>query len=453
MKPQMSSLPSRPRTARPIAPGSRVGDRVRQLRVAAGMTQTDVAGTRFSKEYISQIERGKTRPTRETVEWLAQRLGVNADFLQSGVSTDERTRIETRLARAEALSESLEQLEAIEAVDDIKTAVLASGSPELELRMLAVEAWARQSVGQVREAIELLTRARSITEAPQFSDVDRADVLFRFGVCRYKLSSIATSVALLDEALQLADHSGLPCDLLRSKILDWRSRCRRRPRDYEAAREDVERALELAEGLADPRAVAHVYFQASLIAEREGQWVSARQYAERAKALYEEVDDQLDVGRMLNNLGGLNFLLGKPDDALKYLQDAVKVLIDVGGRSDEVANAVSSLAHVQLDQGDLQAAEEQARQALSLLSDHEDRHGEIGNAQLLLGRSLLEQGRLEESATSLAAAEATFDKFESTSHRAAVWIAKGDLAARRDDDAEAARLYRRAAETLQDFRF
>jgi tetratricopeptide (TPR) repeat protein len=199
--------------------------------------------------------------------------------------------------------------------------------------------------------------------------------------------------------------------------------------------------------------IAHVFFQASLIAEREGQWVSARQYAERAKALYEEVDDQLDVGRMLNNLGGLNFLLGKPDDALKYLQDAVKVLIDVGGRSDEVANAVSSLAHVQLDQGDLQAAEEQARQALSLLSDHEDRHGEIGNAQLLLGRSLLEQGRLEESATSLAAAEATFDKFESTSHRAAVWIAKGDLAARRDDDAEAARLYRRAAETLQDFRF
>ena len=335
----MSTLDRRPSTARPIAPGSRLGDRLRQLRVAAGLTQTDVAGTRFSKEYISQIERGKTRPTREAVEWLAQRLGVNADFLQSGVSTDERTRIETRLARAEALSEAAEQLESIEHVEDIRTAVLASGSPELELRMLAVEAWARQSVGQVREAIDLLVRARSIAEAPQFSDVERADVLFRLGVCRYKLSSIATSVALLDEALQLADRSGLPCDLLRSRILDWRSRCRRRQRDYEAAREDVERALELAEGLDDPRMVADVFFQASLIAEREGQWVSARRYAERAKTLYEEVDDRLDVGRMLNNLGAFNFLLGKPDDALTYLQDAVKVLIDVGGRSDEVANA------------------------------------------------------------------------------------------------------------------
>jgi hypothetical protein len=37
---------------------------------------------------------------------------------------------------------------------------------------------------------------------------------------------------------------------------------------------------------------AHVYFQASLIAEREGHWVAARSYAERARDLYEEVEDE-----------------------------------------------------------------------------------------------------------------------------------------------------------------
>jgi len=54
---------------------------VRQLRVAAGLTQTELAGDRFSKEYISQIERGKTRPTSETVDWLALRLGDDYGFL------------------------------------------------------------------------------------------------------------------------------------------------------------------------------------------------------------------------------------------------------------------------------------------------------------------------------------------------------------------------------------
>src|SRR5207248_4375561 len=65
-------------TGRTAAPsGLRVGERLRQLRVASGLTQSELAGERFSKEYVSQIERGKTRPTQETVEWLAARLGVD----------------------------------------------------------------------------------------------------------------------------------------------------------------------------------------------------------------------------------------------------------------------------------------------------------------------------------------------------------------------------------------
>src|SRR5207248_3779232 len=92
--------------ARAAAPRrERIGERLRQLRVAAALTQTDLAGDRFSKEYISQIERGKTRPTAETVEWLAMRLGVDAGFLQSGVSADERAKAEAILARADALLE------------------------------------------------------------------------------------------------------------------------------------------------------------------------------------------------------------------------------------------------------------------------------------------------------------------------------------------------------------
>src|SRR6266511_5562124 len=83
-----------------------LGERLRQIRVAAGLTQGEVAGGRFSKEYLSQIERGKTRPTAETLEWLAARLGVDPQYLQSGVSAEDRGRVEAVLARAEALAEA-----------------------------------------------------------------------------------------------------------------------------------------------------------------------------------------------------------------------------------------------------------------------------------------------------------------------------------------------------------
>src|SRR5947199_7717540 len=101
----------------------RLGERLRQLRIAAGMTQTALAGERFSKEYVSQIERGKTRPTSETVAWLAQRLGVDAAFLANGVSADERGRVDASLARAEALLEARRNPEAVEAFSDLHSAV------------------------------------------------------------------------------------------------------------------------------------------------------------------------------------------------------------------------------------------------------------------------------------------------------------------------------------------
>jgi tetratricopeptide (TPR) repeat protein len=438
---------------RTVAPaGLRLGERLRQLRVSAGLTQTELAGERFSKEYVSQIERGKTRPTRETIEWLAQRLGVDADFLANGVSADQRGRVEAVLSRAEALIEAGREPDAIEEFENVRSAVLATGLPELEVRSLVGEARARMRSGDVRQAIDLLLRARTMAETPGFSEVERAEILFRLGVCRYMLSSIQTALGLFNEALALAEGSRLPCDQLRSNILGWRSRCYRRQRDLEAAREDVERALELAEGLNDPRTVANVYFQASLVAERAGHWVLARTYAERAKAQYEEVADRRNIGRLLNNLGGLNFLLGKPDEAISFLKDAFRVALDLGN-DGEAAQAVSSLAQVHLRTGEIELAEEQARHALGLLDGRVDFLDEIGNAHLVLGRSLLEQDRLDEAEDAFASADTSFAQLSSVSHRAAAWVAQGDLATRRGDDRAAAHLYRKAAEALQDVRF
>src|SRR5881394_1126741 len=136
-----TSLTAQTRVAA-VPAGARLGERLRQLRVAAGLTQSDLAGERFSKEYVSQIERGKTRPTRETVEWLAARLGVDPGFLERGVSADERSRVEAMLARAEALTNAERYDESLEEYDNVQTALLATGAVDLEVRALSGQAWA-----------------------------------------------------------------------------------------------------------------------------------------------------------------------------------------------------------------------------------------------------------------------------------------------------------------------
>src|SRR3954451_4795218 len=111
------------RTARRTSPeGLRLGERLRQLRVAAGLTQTELAGDRFSKEYVSQIERGKTRPTEGTIEWLADRRGVAAGFPASGAPTDERAKLEGALSRAEALYEAQQDSDPAEAFEPLVAA-------------------------------------------------------------------------------------------------------------------------------------------------------------------------------------------------------------------------------------------------------------------------------------------------------------------------------------------
>jgi tetratricopeptide (TPR) repeat protein len=445
-----------PKTTAPLTSGvprtPRLGERLRSLRVALGLTQGQLAGDRFSKEYISQIERGKTKPTVETIEWLAARLGVDSSFLRSGVSADERARAETILARADALLDEHRFDEAVEEYARALPAVLGTGAVELQVRVLNGEGIALAQTGDVKAGLERLAQARELVERTEFSDVDRAEVLYRIGVCRCLLQSIATAVSLFNEALALAERSGLPCDQLRLAIFAWRSRCYRRQRDFEAAREDVERALELAEAMQDGRALGQAYFQASVLAERDGHWVLARTYAEKAKAQYEELADRANIGRLLNNLGGLDFLLGKPEKAVEHLKNAFAVALEVG-RDDDAAKAVSSLAQVHLRTGDPGRAEEQARHALQIIDGREDMLDEAGNAQLVLGRSLLEQGRLDEADSALATAEDLLSQLSSASHRAAAWIAQGDLATMRGDERRAATLYRRAAETLQDFRF
>ena len=231
-----------------------------------------------------------------------------------------------------------------------------------------------------------------------FSDVDRADILFRLGACRLELSSIQTAIGLFNEALALAERSELPCDRLRAEILRLRSRCYRRQRDYEAARgRPRARARALAEASVTPPPSPASTSRRRSSPSGRASGSSPANTPSRPRRSTRRSQTAPPLGRVLNNLGGINFLLGKPEEAIEQLNESFKVLLEYGSEAD-AARAVSSLAQVQLRTGQLESAEEQARQALKLLGDRVDVIDEIGSAHLVLGRSLLEQGRLDEAA-------------------------------------------------------
>jgi tetratricopeptide (TPR) repeat protein len=354
------------------------------------------------------------------------------------------------LARVDDLIREHRYSNALEMLGEVHVSCVSA--PDLALRILHCEGWSRMHVGELDLAAATFERARAIAEGPTFSDVERAESVFCLGACRQLLGKASNAISLLTVAVELAEHAGLGGDRVRACAFEWRARCYVVQGEWESAQADAERALELAESAGDRRLVAAATTQCSVIAERRGDARLALFYAERAQALAVEVGDSRAEARLLNNIGGLKLLLGDPGAAVDYMTRSFALSLEAGNDAD-AAQTVSSLAQVHLRCGAPMLAEEQARHALSVLDGRDDYLDARGNAHLVLGRALLGQDRDDEALTELVAAESLFERLGSQSFVAATWLAQGDAYRKAGDLEEAATLYRRAAEALQDFNF
>ena len=58
-----------------------IGEKIRSLRVAKLMTQSDLAGNQITRNMLSSIENGNAQPSLSTILYIAERLNVPAGFL------------------------------------------------------------------------------------------------------------------------------------------------------------------------------------------------------------------------------------------------------------------------------------------------------------------------------------------------------------------------------------
>lgn len=333
---------------------------------------------------------------------------------------------------------------------------VAQAQPRLELvgstvRQRLVDASALLEAGDVAGARRSFSRALTAAD-DECDDAARAEAHLGLGTCLYHDGELATADEALSLALVLCREAGTDTRLLQARILDRRSRCHCRERRFGAARADVEAGLALIDNSSEPELAARLTLQASLIAERTGQTLVARCLAEQAHDLLVGLGDRRSLARVLNNLGGLNHLLGDHGYAATLLRRAHEEAVAAGSRLD-AAQALSSLAQVEVALGLHEEAEAGARSAIVLLEAHTPFADELGNATLVLARALRGTGRIDEAVAEARRAGAIFRRLGIESAYAATLVLEGDLARDRGDCATAATLYRDAAECLQNFHF
>ena len=58
-----------------------IGEKIRSLRVAKLMTQSELAGNQITRNMLSSIENGKAQPSLSTIQYIANMLKVPVGFL------------------------------------------------------------------------------------------------------------------------------------------------------------------------------------------------------------------------------------------------------------------------------------------------------------------------------------------------------------------------------------
>lgn len=416
-----------------------IADRVREARLAAGLSQTALAGNAFSPSYISLIESGHREPTDSALSVLAERLGTTLEYLKHGEEgpNEARIRLELSYAKLDLASGNAEGAKArLEALD------LSLVTPVLRVEALTQLARAHELLGDLEGAVSLLEPLHT-EERARGHHLEAARLANSLVVSYLEAGDLHRSVEVGEAALDdltRQDLVGTDEHLRLGSTVLW-SYVERGDLLYATHR--AAELIQLAESLGSPRGRGSVYWNAALIAEERRDYVLAQQYTERALALLSEGEPDRDLPRLRLNYAWLLLRSEPPEPAvaLEHIARAARDLEVLGSTVELAAMDVeTSRAHLLL--GDPVTAEEQARHAIERLGAAPRLESAV--AHLALGDALHALGRADEGAGAYQWAADVLGMMSASRQSAAAWRDLGDRYRAHGDQDAATKAYDRA---------
>jgi tetratricopeptide (TPR) repeat protein len=397
-----------------------VSDRLRDLRVRAGLTKTALARPRYTVSFVSQIEAGRRNPSPEAVAFFAERLGVSAGYLSTGIPENVESELRYRLEEAGEL--------------------LRSGHPD-RAEELARRVWERageyglggianqalvqlgQSLGQQDKMQEALDAYEEALDG-DLPDRDRAVAVAGLARTYRVLGDLSYAADVIESFMSRPDRGPLDPSMaaeLQSVLVSiYFERG-----DIVRAERAGRRALSAASQGASPELRARTYWYTSRVLAERRNWNEALEYATRARVLMEEMDDQRSVARLHNAYAFICLEAEPPrlEEARRHLEQAESLL--EGGTADtDLAYVLTERARLELLGERFDEALQYAEQALSHVSRDA---GEAARSLFLKGRALSALGRSEEAEAVLREAASSFHEQGARQQEASCWRELGHL--------------------------
>jgi tetratricopeptide (TPR) repeat protein len=412
-------MPRRPSTH--VDDPRAVGERVRQAREAAGLSQRQISFPGCTPAYISRIETGARVPSYQVLREIGRRTGVSADYLATGGT--EQAVVDDPVLYAE-VSARLGDTKAAEA--SFREIIEGGGQRDLVSRAQTGLGLMLFESGEHEQAIELLEHALEDKEA----GAESAVVADRLGRAYALTGRYEQALALFSRYLSEANGRNDPLDTIRFSVLLANTeidRC-----DYGAAEKLLSEILDQTKEVADPGARAGVYWAQSRLHSSQSQPELASRYARMALATLEQSEHTGYVANAFLLLATLENDQGNSAEALELIERATPVLQAAGNRYD-IGRLELERARAELGLGRKEEAASRALGTLPLLTDTSPTNA--GRSYALAASIFNELG---DSAKALELYELAVESFPSQDrHAADAYSAMSDIAeaAGRKDDA------------------
>ncbi len=360
-----------------------IGQRLRRLRHERGLSQRELASPGVSYAYISRIEAGARRPSVKALRMLARKLGVSADYLETGSEirdTDER---ELRIADAELELRLVENTETAEAtLQRLHDEAVAAGDAVAASRANVALGLAAAVAGRNGEAIE---RLEAGLESSPVSPSVRPDVFATLGRAYSATGRADQAVSLFERCLGEVSE-GAPEDLgAQVRFTTYLSYALTDLNDLDRAQSVLDAALGKAEALTDAYSRVRLYWSLARLNDIQGRPVAALDYIRRALALLAVTDDTLHLARAHLLRGDILMTQGRAEDAGRHF-DLAEQLFGTNSEPVDVANLCTDQAKRAVALGDGEEAVRRSRAAVDAVGD--EFPAEKGNALWALAEGL-----------------------------------------------------------------
>lgn len=416
-----------------------IADRVRQARLAAGLSQTALAGDALSPSYISLIESGRREPTDAALGVIAERLGSTVEYLKHGDEgpAEARAKLALDYARLDLVSG-----EASSARDRILALDLEPVTRQVRVEALLALAQAHEMLGDLESAVgvlePLLTQARG-----EQHHLDAAAAATALVASYVESGDLGRAIEVGDRQLAELEEAGLTGTDEHLRLGSTTLWAYVERGDLLYATHRAAELIRQAESLGTPRGRGSVYWNAALVAEQRHDYGLAKRYTERALALLGEGEVSRDIPRLRLNYAWLLLRSdpAEPATALQQLDRAAPEL-QVSGSEVEMARLDVERSRAHLMQGDPVAAEMYGRAALDRLGDQPRLDGAA--AQLAIGDALHARGEVEAASRAYRWAADMLGMMSASRQSAAVWRELGDRFLGHGDVTGAAQAFDRA---------